>query len=133
MIPDWQHSPATDDYSIDELMVTVLAEQFRNGDQTTNGMGSFIPVAAFMLARLTHAPDLIWLASSVGLEPRPQRIPASTLEAPLWRDAIMYIEQYGDFWDFILNGRWIEKFCVRPRRRQKVEPGLPGVMAGFGH
>ena len=59
MIPDWQHSPATDDYSIDELMVTVLAEQFRNGDQTTNGMGSFIPVAAFMLARLTHAPDLI--------------------------------------------------------------------------
>ena len=112
MIQDWQHSPATDDYSIDELMVTVLAEQFRNGDQTTNGMGSFIPVAAFMLARLTHAPDLIWLASSVGLEPRPQRIPASTLEAPLWRDAIMYIEQYGDFWDFILNGRWIEKFCV---------------------
>lgn len=112
MIPDWQHSPATDDYSIDELMVTVLAEQFRNGDQTTNGMGSFIPVAAFMLARLTHAPDLIWLASSVGLEPRPQRIPASTLEAPLWRDAIMYIEQYGDFWDFILNGRWIKKFCV---------------------
>jgi glutaconate CoA-transferase subunit B len=24
----------------------------------------------------------------------------------------MYIEQYGDFWNFVLNGRWIEKFCV---------------------
>ena len=112
MSADWRTSPAATDYSVDELMVAVLADQFRNGDQTTNGMASFIPVAAFMLARLTHAPDLIWLASSGGLEPRPDRIPASTLEAPLWRDSIMYIEQYSDFWNFVLNGRWIEKFCV---------------------
>jgi glutaconate CoA-transferase subunit B len=108
----WRSSPASTDYSVDELMITVLADQFHNGDQTTNGMASFIPVAAFMLARLTHAPELIWLASSGGLEPRPDRIPASTLEAPLWRDSIMYIEQYGDFWNFVLNGRWIEKFCI---------------------
>jgi len=108
----WRSSPDSTDYSVDELMITVLADQFHNGDQTTNGMASFIPVAAFMLARLTHAPELIWLASSGGLEPRPDRIPASTLEAPLWRDSIMYIEQYGDFWNFVLNGRWIEKFCV---------------------
>lgn len=109
---DWQNSPAANDYSIDELIITVLTDQFHNGDQATNGMSSFIPVAAFMLARLTHAPDLIWLASTAGLEPRPQRIPASTLEAPLWRDSIMYIEQYGTAWDLLLNGRWIEKFCV---------------------
>jgi len=103
---------AAADYRTEELMISVLSKQFRNGDQATNGMASFIPVAAFMLARLTHAPDLVWLASSGGLEPRPDRIPASTLEAPLWRDSIMYIEQYGDFWNFVLNGRWIEKFCV---------------------
>jgi len=112
MSADWKTSPASTDYTVDELMVTVLADQFHDGDQTTNGMASFIPVAAFMLARMTHAPDLVWLASSGGLEPRPDRIPASTLEAPLWRDSIMYIEQYGDFWNFVLNGRWIEKFCV---------------------
>jgi len=109
---DWRNSPASGDYTVDELMVAVLAEQFRDGDQCCNGMASFIPVAAFMLARLTHAPDLVWLPSSGGLESRPDRIPASTLEAPLWRDSIMYIEQYGDFWNFVLNGRWIEKFCV---------------------
>lgn len=109
---DWRNSPAASDYTVDELMVTVLAEQFRDGDQCCNGMASFIPVAAFMLARLTHAPDLVWLPSSGGLESRPERIPASTLEAPLWRDSIMYIEQYGDFWNFVLNGRWIDKFCV---------------------
>lgn len=109
---DWQDSPAAEDYTVDELMIAVLAEQFRDGDQCCNGMASFLPVAAFMLARLTHAPDLVWLPSSGGLESRPERIPASTLEAPLWRDSIMYIEQYGDFWNFVLNGRWIQKFCV---------------------
>jgi len=109
---DWRTSPAARDYTADELMVAVLADQFRDGDQCCNGMASFIPVAAFMLARLTHAPDLVWLPSSGGLESRPDRIPASTLEAPLWRDSVMYIEQYGDFWNFVLNGRWIEKFCV---------------------
>lgn len=109
---NWQDSPVAEDYTVDELMVTTLANEFRNGDQACNGMASFIPVAAFMLARLTHAPELIWLASSGGLDPRPDRIPASTLEAPLWRDSIMYLEQYGDFWNFVLNGRWIRKFCV---------------------
>ena len=109
---DWQHSPAATDYAVDELMITVLADQFHNGEQTCNGMASFIPVAAFMLARMTHAPELVWLASSGGLEPRPARIPASTLEAPLWRDSIMYVDQYTDFWNFVLNGRWIQKFCV---------------------
>ncbi len=108
----WQNSPAATDYSVEELIITVLAEQFHNGDQATNGMASFIPVAAFMLAKMTHAPELIWMASSIGLEPRPKRIPASTLEAPLWRDSIMYLEQYNDFWTLVMNGRWIEKFCV---------------------
>ena len=109
---DWRNSRAARDYAVDELMVAVLADQFRDGDQCCNGMASFIPVAAFMLARLTHAPELVWLPSSGGLESRPDRIPASTLEAPLWRDSIMYIEQYSDFWNFVLNGRWIQKFCV---------------------
>ena len=109
---DWKNSPPATDYAIDELMITVLADQFHDGEQTTNGMASFIPVAAFMLARMTHAPELVWLASSGGLEPRPKRIPASTLEAPLWRDSIMYLDQYTDFWNFVLNGRWIQKFCV---------------------
>jgi glutaconate CoA-transferase subunit B len=109
---DWRESPPAADYTVDELMVTTLAACFQNGDQACNGMASFIPAAAFMLARKTHAPDLVWIASSVGVEPRPERIPASTLEAPLWQDSVMYLDQYTDFWDLVLNGRWITKFCV---------------------
>jgi glutaconate CoA-transferase subunit B len=108
----WRGSPPSAEYTVDELMVATLSEYFQDGDQACNGMASFIPVAAFMLARLTHAPELVWIASSVGVEPRPDRIPASTLEAPLWRDSVMYLDQYTGFWDIVQDGRWITKFCV---------------------
>ncbi len=112
MTQDWRRSPLAADYTVDELMVVTLADYFQNDDQACNGMASFIPAAAFMLARMTHAPGLVWIASSVGLDPRPERIPASTLEAPLWKDSIMYLDQYTGFWDLVLDGRWITKFCV---------------------
>ena len=108
----WSDSPPATDYEIDELMIAVMAGFFQDGDQACNGMASFLPVSAFMLARLTHAPDLVWLAGASGLEPRPEKVPASTLEAPLWKDSVMYMEQYGDFWNYALNGRWLTKFCV---------------------
>lgn len=103
----------SDDYTIDELMVTTLARRLQNGDQVVNGAASFIPVCAFALARATHAPELVWLAGAVGLDARPRRIPASTLEAPLWHRASMYMPQLEDFWSYALNGRWLTKFCVR--------------------
>jgi glutaconate CoA-transferase subunit B len=61
----------------------------------------------------THAPNLVWLAGAVGLDARPRRVPASTLEAPLWHRSSMYMPQYEDFWSYVLNGRWLTKFCVR--------------------
>jgi glutaconate CoA-transferase subunit B len=93
-------------------MCATIAAQFADGDEVCNGMASFIPVAAIMLARQTHAPGLVWLAGAAGVDPRPSRVPASTLEAPLWRDSVMYLEQYGDFWNYALSGRHLGTFCV---------------------
>lgn len=100
------------EYTVDEIMCATLAAQFRDGDEVCNGMASFIPVAAIMLARQTNAPGLVWLAGAAGLDPRPDRVPASTLEAPLWRDSVMYLEQYSDFWHYAQNGRNLGIFCV---------------------
>ena len=100
------------DYTVDEIMCATLAARFRDGDEVCNGMASFIPVGAIMLARRTHAPGLVWLAGAAGLDPRPDRVPASTLEAPLWRDSVMYLEQFSDFWHYAQNGRNLGIFCV---------------------
>ena len=107
-----RQSQTATDYTIDELMVSTLARRFENGDQVVNGAASFIPACAFALARLTHAPELVWVAGGVGLDARPRRIPASTLEAPLWHRSSMYMAAE-DFWPYALNGRWLTKFCVR--------------------
>ena len=45
--------------SIDELMVVTLARQFGNSTRAFNGAVSFIPVCAYLLARKTHAPELV--------------------------------------------------------------------------
>ena len=129
----WQDSPAATDYAVDELMISVLASTLSDGDQACNGMASFLPVSAFMLARMTHAPNLVWLAGAAGLEPRPAKVPASTLEAPLWRDSVMYVEQYGDFWTYALNGRWLEKFCVGAAQLDKYGNANNSVIGGDYH
>ncbi len=100
-------------YTVDELMISALARELSDDDQVCNGAASFIPVCAFSLARATHAPKLVWLAGAVGLDARPRRVPASTLEAPLWHRSSMYMPQLEDFWSYALNGRWLTKFCVR--------------------
>ncbi len=120
-------------YEVDELMICVLASFFEDGDQACNGMASFLPVSAFMLARLTHAPRLVWLAGATGLDPRPARVPASTLESPLWSDSVMYMEQYGDFWNYALNGRWLQKFCVGAAQLDKYGNANNSVIGSDYH
>ena len=122
-----------DAWAVDELMIATLAATLDNDDQACNGMASFIPVIAFQLARLTHAPDLVWLASSIGLDARPDRVPASTLEAPLWRDSTMYLEQYSTFWDIVLNGRWLQKFCVGAAQLDRYGNGNNSVIGDDYH
>ena len=51
--------------TIDELMVVSLSREMKNDTRAFNGAVSFIPVCAYLLARRTHAPDLVWAASSV--------------------------------------------------------------------
>lgn len=103
---------AATDYSVDELMVAVLASCFDNDDQVCNGISSFLPVCAIQLARMTHAPDLVWLAGASGVDPAEVEMTASTFEAPLWRDSVMYLEHYAEFWDYAASPRFLRKFCA---------------------
>lgn len=108
----WQDNAPAEDYTVDELMVAVLASWFDNSDEVVNGMASAVPVCAFALARLTHAPELTWVAAGIGVDPREFRLPRSTLEAPLWQDAVAYLDHYRDFWHLVQGERHFRKFCV---------------------
>lgn len=134
-------------WTIDELMVATLARELPNDTRAFNGAVSFIPVCAFMLARATHAPDLVWVAGSIAVDPRPASIPESTLSDGLWSGATMLHTSVADFWPYAQSGR-LNTFCFRgaqidargnvnntvigPYERPKVRLPGGGGMADLG-
>ncbi|WP_370617772.1 CoA-transferase subunit beta [Mumia sp. Pv 4-285] len=106
LVPD----PA--DYTVDELVVSRMAAEFRNDDQVLNGLSSFVPVCAIELARRTHAPDLAWVAGGSGVDPSSPRLTASTFEWPMWDSALMYVDVADELWDWVSDVRRFRTFCV---------------------
>jgi len=99
------------DYTIDELMVVTLARQFRSEDIVLNGTVSFIPVAAILLARATHAPGLTWVAGAVGVDAQPEPLIGNTLDPTMWKRCVMYLPQE-HMWSYVHRGV-LETFCIR--------------------
>jgi acyl CoA:acetate/3-ketoacid CoA transferase beta subunit len=54
-----------DDYTVDELMCACIARQLEDGETVAQGLATPLVVAGFLLAKLTHAPDLRF-ASAIG-------------------------------------------------------------------
>jgi glutaconate CoA-transferase subunit B len=92
--------------TVDELMVVTLSRMMRNDTRAFNGAVSYIPVCAYILARRTHAPDLVWAASSIAIDAAPDRIPESTLSDGLWGGATMLSNSPFDFWALAQGARY---------------------------
>jgi glutaconate CoA-transferase, subunit B len=123
---------AATDYTVDELMVARVAACFSSGDQACNGLASFIPVCAIQLARLTHAPDLVWVPGGSGVDPVAPELTASTFEWPLWRDSVMYLELDGEFWDYVSSGRFFCTFCLGAAQIDAYGNANNSVIGSFG-
>lgn len=95
-------APAT----VAELMVVTLARQMTDETRAVNGAVSFIPVAAYLLARETHAPGLVWAASSIAVDAAPRAIAPSTLSDALWDGATMLSSSPFDFWSWAQGARY---------------------------
>jgi len=100
------------DWTVDELMVVTLARELTNETRAFNGAVSFVPVCAYLLARRTHAPELVWAASSIAIDADPPAIPESTLSDGLWSGAAMLSNSAYDFWSYA-QGRRYNTFAFR--------------------
>lgn len=134
-------------FTIDELMVVTLARQFDNKTRAFNGAVSFIPVCAYLLARRTHAPELVWAASSVAIDADPDQLGESTLSDAIWGGAVMLSNSPFDFWayaqgrrynTFAFRGAQIDRFgnvnntVIGPYDKPKVRLPGGGGMADLG-
>lgn len=94
------------EWSIDELMVVTLAREFTSETRAFNGAVSFIPVCAYLLARKTHAPGLVWAASSVAIDADPPQLAESTLSDAIWAGATMLSNSPFDFWAYAQSNQY---------------------------
>lgn len=67
------------DCTAQELQAYVLSRELADGEMGAAGASAAIPMAAMLLARLTHAPDL-QIAGEMFVNPRPKRLYDSMLD-----------------------------------------------------
>ena len=89
---------ATKDWSSDEMMTVSAARSLQNGDTCFVGIG--IPSTAAILAKATHAPDLILIYESGTIDTHPTRLPLSIGDGELAETAltIVSIPEIFNYW-----------------------------------
>src|SRR5579859_7120489 len=71
--------------SPDTMMVVALSRLLRDGENVFHGVASPLPMVAILLAKATHAPNLIYLNITGSIDPRPEHLPRSTVDPALVR------------------------------------------------
>jgi len=65
------------------MMAVALARLLRDGETVFHGVASPLPMVATLLAQRLHAPDLVYLNITGSTDPRPHRLPVSTVDPAL--------------------------------------------------
>ena len=66
-----------------EMMAVAMARLLRDGETVFHGVASPLPMVATLLAQRLHAPNLVYLNITGSVDPRPERLPVSTVDPAL--------------------------------------------------
>lgn len=93
-----------EDYSVAELMCVTLAKEIEDGDVVV--LGSFTPLAyaSYILAKITHAPNMTFLAYA-SVDSRPFQLSFTRAEAAATRGAALLWTMLEDLNSVHLKGR----------------------------
>lgn len=69
----------------DVMMAVALSRLLRDGETVFHGVASPLPMVAILLARATHAPNLVYLNITGSVDPTPAHLPRSTVDPELLR------------------------------------------------
>jgi len=88
----------------DTLMIVALARLLRDGETVFHGVASPLPMVAILLAKRLHAPNLVYLNITGSTDPRPARLPRSTVD-PLLLEGTRSLVTLTDLFDLSARGR----------------------------
>ncbi len=130
------------DYTLDELFISALAREIKDGDRVILAVEVPLCLMAWLLAKETHAPNSGSWTLAGGLDPRPSSLPLSTADPRLLEGALsthdlstkVGMARMGRYDIMFLSGVQIDKYgnvnnsvignYIRPRVR------LPGGAGG---
>lgn len=69
----------------DVMMAVAMSRLLRDGELAFHGVASPLPMVAILLAKATHAPNLIYLNITGSIDPIPDHLPRSTVDPALLR------------------------------------------------
>jgi glutaconate CoA-transferase, subunit B len=67
----------------DTMMVVAMARLLRDGERAFHGVASPLPMVAILLAQQLHAPDLVYINITGGINPHPGSLPQTTVDPRL--------------------------------------------------
>ena len=105
---------------IPEIMIKAMAREIKDGDFAGFGLASPLPILAISLAKLTHAPNLVFQGVSEGLDPDLDKVilRPSSADPKLCKGAVAFLElmdvfdlcQRGELGIMFLGAAQIDKY-----------------------
>ena len=84
-------------------MAVCLSRCLRDGERAFHGVASPLPMVATLLAKRTHAPNLVYLNTGGGVDPAPGHLPLST-SAPALAEGASALFDVIDVFDLAARG-----------------------------
>src|SRR3982074_2638720 len=90
-------------YGPDTMMVVAMARLLRNGERVFHGVASPLPMVAILLAQCLHAPDLMYINITGGVNPLPESLPQTTVDPRLTHGSHVIL-RLADIFDMSARG-----------------------------
>jgi glutaconate CoA-transferase subunit B len=112
------------------MMTVALARLLRDGETVFHGVASPLPMVAILLAKRLHAPNLVYLNITGSIDPRPDRLPVSTVDPSLLRGTRALVT-LTDLFDLSARGRLDTAFLsgVQIDRQGRINLSVIGDFA----
>jgi glutaconate CoA-transferase subunit B len=81
--PSARDTAAPAEIAPDVMMAVAMSRLLRDGELAFHGVASPLPMVAILLAKATHAPNLVYLNITGSVDPTPDHLPRSTVDPAL--------------------------------------------------
>lgn len=96
-------TPEAEQLTPDTMMVVAMARLLRDGERVFHGVASPLPMIAILLAQRLHAPKVVYINITGGVNPQPESLPETTVDPRLMHGSHVIL-RLADIFDMSARG-----------------------------